>query len=218
MERGKSSLRYEEGKRFESGRGAASRTKSANNSVPLIPNAYMYYPAFDGMFNPLPTPDVSGVLPRFRSLLTSILSQGWNNANIHLFGWQHGATLALELAFSVGKEPLKSDGGGSADGVARLGSVTAVCGAMTSRPDRPYHFPTPCCFFTRLGPAMDITQREEGAVERAFEPTVIVRAEAGRGPDMPRSTEEWGGIMRFWGEYMEKPVIGSTEGVYEVKQ
>lgn len=174
----------------------------------------MYYPAFDGMFNPLPNPDVSGVLPRFRQLLSTILGQGWTNANVHLFGWQHGATLALELAYSVGRDPLDLPSGK----VSRLGSVTAVCGAMTSHPDKAYHYPTPCCYFTRSGPAMDVTQREEGDVERAFEPTTIVRAEAGRGPDMPRSTEEWAGIMRFWGQVMEKPIAQNMEGVYEVKQ
>lgn len=183
----------------------------ADGSVPLIPNAYMYYPAFDGMFNPLPAPDVGGVLPRFRALLAALLAQGWAPANVHLFGWQHGATLALELAYAVGREPLDN-------GVSRLGSVTAVCGAMASRPERAHHFATPCCFFTRSGPATDAAQRDERAVERAFTPTAVVRAEAGRGPDMPRSTDEWAGIMRFWGQVMEKPIAQNMEGVYEVKQ
>lgn len=198
----------------------------------------MYYPAFDGMFNPLPAPDVCAVLPRFRGLLASILAQGWPSASVHLFGWQHGGALALELAYSLGRDPLtppSSASGASATGssasstaapgtaapgtgaVSRLGSVTSVCAHMASHPDRAVHYATPCCFFTRDGPAQASTQAAERDVERAFTPTVIVRAEAGRGPDMPRSTDEWTGIMRFWGQVMDKPVAQGMEGVYEVK-
>ena len=195
--------------------------------MPLLEEpAWSWYNTFTPLFEPLPNPNPSSALPRLRSLLATLISSlGWTLPQIHLFGWGQGATMAMELALDIGKNPLSnpSNSGpsnssneiGSAQG-KRLGSVVAICGEMISFPASPLQLETPVAFFTRLNPQSQLGQKAVSGVKRCFKTVRLVNGKGGGG-DMPRGREEWEGVMKFWGE-----VLGRDEGwkgtgeVYEV--
>ncbi|GMK53741.1 hypothetical protein CspeluHIS016_0103270 [Cutaneotrichosporon spelunceum] len=181
-------------------------------AIPLMdPPAWTWFNAFDPLFNPLPNPDPSPTLQPLRALLSKLVALGWALEDIHLFGWQQGGTMALELALSVAREGVSVAGGGNRN---RLGSVVSVCGKLESFPSTSVHAATPALWFTRSTGAA--AQKMETALRRAFTTLEVVRG-SGTGSDMPRSRGEWEGIMRFWGQVLRRGREGwSGQGeVYE---
>ena len=189
----------------------------------------MWFNTFDAFFNPLPSPDPSKPLPALRDLLTTLTSPevGWDLTQIHLFGWGQGGTMALELAYSIGRSPLSEPEAGASNTAAtsvspigsgrrRLGSVVSVCAGLLSHPTKEERLPTPTLIFTRKDPNSAIRQKVLSGARRAFRDVEVVPAKGG-GEDMPRGADEWRGIIRFWGQ-----VLGRDEGwkgqgeVYEV--
>ncbi|TXT15878.1 hypothetical protein VHUM_00381 [Vanrija humicola] len=192
----------------------------APNPVPLMDNpSWSWYNTFDPMFNPLPNPDPSPTLPALRTLLAQLVGLGWRLPQIHLFGWAQGGTMALELALSVGRESVdvQLESGESVSG-KRLGSVVSVCAGLESFPTGENKAATPALWFTRTDPRSVVEQRTEAALRKGFAHLEIVRGDAARGQDMPRSTAEWTGIMRFWGQVLARGDEGwKGDGeVYEV--
>lgn len=186
--------------------------------------AWTWFNTFDPMFNPLPNPDPSPTIPALRTLLSKLLGLGWALEDIHLFGWQQGGTMALELALSVGKEglsvsPPSTSCSSSPAPAKRLGSVTSICGKLESFPSSPVNAPTPAMWFTRSDSRGAATKAVEAALTRAFSTLEVVRGE-GAGADMPRSRAEWEGVMRFWAQHL-RPAGEGWKGdgeVYEVVQ
>ncbi|KLT41181.1 hypothetical protein CC85DRAFT_262474, partial [Cutaneotrichosporon oleaginosum] len=191
-------------------------------AIPLMdPPAWTWFNAFDPLFNPLPNPDPSPTLPPLRALLSKLMILGWALEDIHLFGWQQGGTMALELALSVGREALSvsaSVGGGNTGTEAqgkRLGSVVSVCGKLESFPASAVHAATPALWFTRSTGAA--AQKMEAALRRAFLSVEVIKG-LGAGADMPRGRGEWEGIMRFWAQVLRRgrEGWGGQGEVYEV--
>ncbi|KAI9637618.1 uncharacterized protein MKK02DRAFT_36495 [Dioszegia hungarica] len=178
--------------------------------VPLMesPTYFSWYNTFDPLFNPLPSPDPSPTLKPLRQLLETLTSAeiGWDLAQIHLFGWGQGGSMALELALSVGKDGIPSPAG-VGDKRKRLGSVTSVCGPLLSFPASTLGIATPIAYFTRQSASSAAGQKVRKAIERAFKEVEIVQGQQGGGEAMPRGREEWKGIMMFWGE-----MLGRDEG------
>ncbi len=174
----------------------------------MDPPAWTWFNAFDPLFNPLPNPDPSPTLPPLRGLLSKLVSLGWALENIHLFGWQQGGTMSLELALSVGRDALPQG--------RRLGSVVSVCGKLESFPSAPVNAATPALWFTRSTGAA--ASKMETTLRRAFATLEVVKG-SGTGADMPRGRGEWEGIMRFWGQLLRRGREGwGGEGeVYEVQ-
>lgn len=193
----------------------------------MEPAAWSWYNTFDPLFNPLPNPDPTPTLPALRTLLSKLVSLGWALEDIHLFGWQQGGTMALELGLNVGREGVtipassaspSNPNAGSAVG-KRLGSAISVCGKLESYPSTTIGANTPVLWFTRSDPRGAATHAVEKSLRRAFATVEVVRG-SGTGADMPRGRGEWEGIMRFWGQ-MLRPASSGWKGegeVYEVVQ
>lgn len=182
------------------------------------PDYFSWYNTFDPMFNPLPSPDPSATLRSLRELLTTLTSKeiGWDLTRIHLFGWGQGGTMALELAYSVGKEGI-SNADASGEKRKRLGSVVSVCGPLVSFPTASLGINTPTAYFTRQAAQSAAAQKTRRGLERAFKDVEVIQGQSAGGEDMPKGREEWKGIMAFWGKVLEKDDKWKGQGdVYEV--
>jgi len=170
--------------------------------------SWSWYNTFSPIFEPLPHPDPSKTLPALAKLLDSLTSteMGWQYHDIHLFGWGQGGTMAIELAYEIGKTK------------RRLGSVVCICGGLLSYPSTKLDLETPVFNFTRADPLSSVGEKASHTIKRAFKDVEVVRGEVGRGEDMPRGRAEWQGVMRFWGKVLSKPDEGWRGGgeVYEV--
>lgn len=174
-------------------------------SVPLMESSWMWYPSFDAMFNPLPPSarDPSGTITKLRSLLSSLIAQGWAAEDIHLFGWGQGGSVSLSLALNLASSAI--------DGAARLGSVVTICGPLEGKTSPSGKSNTPVMYFTRT-----TNSAAETAVKNAFA-SVEITHQAARGEDMPRSMDEWRAIMKFWGQVLKRDDAWKGQGeVYEV--
>jgi len=174
------------------------------DSVPLMDTpSFMWYPGFDGMFNPLPpsAADPSSAVTRLRELLTSLMVT-WALEDIHLFGFAQGGSLALSLSLSVADSPLGE--------ARRLGSVVSVMGGIegkvpTARSN------TPVLYYTRK-PA----NAEEQKVKERFSEVTVFRAPSNGG--MPANMEEWRPVFGFWGKMLKRDESWKGGEVYEVVQ
>ena len=184
--------------------------------------SFSWYNTFTTLFEPLPNPSPAPTLPSLRTLLTALTSPefGWDLSDIHLFGWGQGGSMALELALDIGKSGIQS-GSASAGGPLRkrFGSVISICAPLLSFPTTPLDLPTPVLYFTRQDPRAATSQKTVNSIKRVFKEVTVVQSKQERGvEDMPRSQQEWRGIIQFWGEMLKRGVEGwKGDGeVYEV--
>ncbi|GAA5837236.1 hypothetical protein JCM11251_004942 [Rhodosporidiobolus azoricus] len=132
---------------------------------------------------------------------------GWSPSQIHLFGYQQGASLAGELALAFSRAHPSSP----------LGSLVAVSAPLLSHPTGAGK---KCA--TKI--ALVHRQGEERMVQAAswkkgFEMIREIKLESGREREgMPRGVGEWREIMRFWSEVLLRRSALETDGgeVYEI--
>ncbi|RSH82279.1 hypothetical protein EHS25_005989 [Saitozyma podzolica] len=181
--------------------------------IPFLesPEHYSWYNTFDPLFNPLPTPDPSP---------------------IHLFGWGQGGTVALELAYSIGREGLSSSSSSSVSSTSsasgtgqsdvkrprrRLGSAVSICAGLLSFPSSDLGLETPVLYFTRQAPKSAVQSKSVNGIKRAFKEVAVLQGDPKAGEAMPRGREEWEGIMRFWGQVLGREDRWKGDGeVFEV--
>lgn len=121
---------------------------------------------------------------------------GWPAARIHLFGFAQGGTVAGEAALRM-----KED---------KLGSVVSVSGPLLSYPTSTSgKSKTPFLLWSRTSENVSAT-----ALKRGFEDVREVKS-GSKGEGMPRSKDEWEGIMRFWSERLSRRAPDGS-GLYEV--
>jgi hypothetical protein len=170
-------------------------------------------------------------------LLSTLTSPevGWDLTQIHLFGWGQGGTVALELAYSIGREGLASSssssavfssssasGTGQSDSNVerrrrRLGSAISICAGLLSFPSSELGLETPVLYFTRQAPKSAVQSKSVNAIKRAFKEVTVLQGDPKAGEAMPRGREEWEGIMRFWGQVLGREDRWKGDGeVFEV--
>jgi hypothetical protein len=201
-------------------------------SIPFLesPEHYSWYNTFDPLFNPDPSP----VLPPLRGLLSTLTSPeiGWDLTQIHLFGWGQGGTVALELAYSIGREGLSSSSSSSVSSTSsasgtgqsdvkrprrRLGSAVSICAGLLSFPSSDLGLETPVLYFTRQAPKSAVQSKSVNGIKRAFKEVAVLQGDPKAGEAMPRGREEWEGIMRFWGQVLGREDRWKGDGeVFEV--
>ncbi|WWC63491.1 uncharacterized protein I303_106094 [Kwoniella dejecticola CBS 10117] len=212
--------------------------------------SFSWYPTFTPTYDPLPVENHNPTthLPKLRALITKLISPevGWELNQIHLFGFAQGGTMVLELGLSVGKDPLSpaissssssssgestgsrskgkaGDGKGDSRKVGRFGSITSICGPILTHPTTNLNIQTPICYFTRYTLTSSVYKKQITILKRAFKEVIELHApssSSGGVERMPGNKEEWWGIMRFWGQILNRKSDdegwkGSGE-VYEV--
>lgn len=176
--------------------------------VPLLPGHWAWYQTFDlNTGDEIPRPDATAAVPALRTLLGQLHGLGWPLERIHLFGWQQGATVALELALSVKASPV--------DGASRLGSVASICGKFEREPSVAAS-QTPLFWFTRSPERSARTKADEEVVKKAFADTTIARGDGSGRLDM-LGKNDFPAMFQFWGKVMARDDAWKGDGeVYEV--
>ncbi|KAK8854632.1 hypothetical protein IAR55_003371 [Kwoniella newhampshirensis] len=195
---------------------------SAPDPLPLMDSpSFSWYPTFTSQFDPLPLSSQNPTKPisALRSLLSTLTSPsiGWKLEDIHLFGWGQGGTTVLELGLDIGRNPLAPPSVASSSttmatetkeesiGGKRLGSIVCVCAGLLTHPTLQLRIATPILWFNRLPPNSAIHQKTLTILKRAYREVQVVQGQQGQDSNaeaMPRGTEEWWGIMKFWGQVL----------------
>ncbi|GAA5892340.1 hypothetical protein JCM6882_003642 [Rhodosporidiobolus microsporus] len=144
---------------------------------------------------------------------------GWSPSQIHLFGYQQGASLAgeLALAFSRSRASPPSSSSSSPSPPLSLGSLVTVSAPLLSPPTGAgTKSATKVAVVHRAG-----EERRVGVPgwRKGFAEVREVKLEGGRGREgMPRGVGEWREIMRFWSEVLLRRSALETDGgeVYEI--
>ncbi|TFK53107.1 alpha/beta-hydrolase, partial [Heliocybe sulcata] len=176
--------------------------------IPLLDApAFQWYPSFDVLTGDrLAHPDPSPALDALDNVLDVLMREcGWRPARVHLFGFAQGGSVALEVAlrwWKARKTP--------------LASVVSICGPLLSFPSTGTEkCPTPVLYFHRPQP-FSAPSKDVSFLGKAFS-SVKELQHAGGGEAMPRSRDEWEGVMRFWSERLSRRQFRAGEaGVYEV--
>jgi hypothetical protein len=188
----------------------------------LDPPGYQWFPSFDRFGLPLehPNPE-SGIEALHTVILHMIRTCGWRPAEIHLFGFAQGGTVAGEfgLRWWRGSLPADMKKDGEQDLVGKnepIGSIVSVCGHLLEYPTIPAssRTPTPVLIFHRQSKAKSPVDAYRKAYETVRE--ISVPAVDDEEIVMPKEKEEWQGIMQFWSERLMGGVNPSGEDVYEV--
>ncbi|KAG8967501.1 hypothetical protein FRC03_009878 [Tulasnella sp. 419] len=164
----------------------ATLALQAPQQIPyLYEDAFQWYPSFDelGEFikDPNPSVGVEAVLGAIEYMISECT---WPANRIHLFGFAQGGSVALE----VGLRWWRKNGTG-------LKSIVSVGGGLVS-------YPT----MKEKADTRVLLMKDDGRqVGRGYENIKQVTLSHS---SMPNNKDEWGHVMEFWSEVLEKRVDG----------
>ncbi|WFD30762.1 hypothetical protein MSPP1_001786 [Malassezia sp. CBS 17886] len=182
--------------------------------VPLLDEAaWMWWPSFDSLGDLIAHPDPRDAIAAVCALLDYLTAPeahggcAWRAANVHLFGFGQGGSLALEATVARSRRR-------AADGA--LGSVTSL----------PTFLPplsVPVCFVTRFPAAYEVSsataRSQVAAVRKAFAHVTLLNFPP-RGAVPEESMlhgSEWQDVFRFWAKFWRHRSTWERDGeVYEV--
>jgi hypothetical protein len=186
----------------------------------LYEDAFQWYTSFDPLGELLDRPDPSPALELLSKVINILITKfSWATAQIHIFGFAQGGSVALEFLLKDWKKELSAmskalpanDNTSATTAPRHFGSVVSVSGPFLSYPTVSAKCPTPVFLFHRSPPAE--TALPAGALgdfNKAFEAAEEVCL---GGDGMPRNRDEWYPIMKFWSEKLKKR---QADGLYEV--
>jgi len=186
----------------------ATLSVRAPETVPyLYEEAYQWYESFDTLGELLARPNPTHALDVLEKLVDHLVQEcRWPANRIHLFGFGQGGSLAAELTLQLWKAR------GSDAARVHLGSIVSVAGPLLSYPTLSKPCPTPVLVFQRpASEATSLSAADLTAFRKGF--ASVQEVKGGKGEGMPRSKEEWEGVMRFWSEHLGRRRI---DGLYEV--
>lgn len=181
----------------------------------LYEESYQWYPSFDPLGELIRTPNPTPALELLAAVLvhlsdTSRSGCGWPPERIHILGFAQGGSVGVESTLRWWKS-------GQGGGKGALGSVTSISGPFLSYPSQTQLCPTPLLVFHRpSSPSSDcaLSTSDLAAFKKGFKDVSEVKFS---GEGMPRSTDEWEPIMRFWSEHLGRRRLDEgEEGMYEV--
>ncbi|KAH8117940.1 hypothetical protein DFH11DRAFT_1571519 [Phellopilus nigrolimitatus] len=178
----------------------------------LYEEAYQWYPSFDDLGEPIvrpnPAPGVSLLSTAIAHLTTTC---AWRPAQIHLFGFAQGGSVALEAAVAHWKaRPRLPEA--DAEKAHALGSAVSVGGPLLLHHAISTACATPALVLHRAPPsALALGAGDRAALARLF--VWAKEVELAVGESMPASREEWEPVMEFWSQRLGKR---TGEGLYEV--
>jgi predicted esterase len=184
---------------------------SGPESIPyLLPDekGYQWHKSFDDLGELIEHPNPTSAVAFLDGCLKHLVDIcGWRYEEIHLFGFAQGGSVAGELGLALAR-----------DG-RRLGSIVSVCGALYSFPtSSTTPAATPVLVFDRTSPAQTraTTDSDVKAWRRGFARVVhevVERSAPSAG--MPANKEEWGRIMAFWADVLQRRM---PDGLYAVRR
>ncbi|CAO1632557.1 unnamed protein product [Parajaminaea phylloscopi] len=172
-----------------------------SEKIPILPEeAWCYWQCIDPVMGAvIPHQNPSAFLSVMGSLLDHLVDDcGWPAEAIHLFGFAHGATAALEgaIAWLRKRRAATSSVAKQGSSTERLGSIVSICGSLLSLPTFDTPLPTLVLHWHRTDP------RELAKLKRAFahvqDSPVQVQNRSSPPSSMPSSKPEWDPIMQFW--------------------
>ncbi|KAH7106315.1 hypothetical protein BKA62DRAFT_740885 [Auriculariales sp. MPI-PUGE-AT-0066] len=163
---------------------------------------------FDNLGEVIEHPNPTSAITFLRECLKHLVETcGWRDEDIHLFGFAQGGSVAGELALALAR-----------DG-RRLGSIVSVCGPLYSFPAASSSTSSgiPVLVFDRLSAERSKAKAEADAKawRRGFARVVYEMMPAGAGAGMPANKNEWGIIMAFWADVLQRRM---PDGVYPVRR
>ncbi|CAO1629739.1 unnamed protein product [Jaminaea pallidilutea] len=192
--------------------------------IPILPEeAWCYWDVIDQLGGPVSSENPSKFLEAFQSLLEELTTTcGWPAEAIHLFGFAHGATAALEGAIAWTRQRRQSPDSRAGPASDRLGSVVSVCGELLSLPTFSPPLATPLLHYHRHPPTSSQSKSTLASLQRGFANVQEVRQGAvspQAGPvGMPQSKSEWDPIVVFWSKVVRNRSHWETSGeVYSVQ-
>lgn len=179
--------------------------------VPFLEEeAFQWYPSFDQLGElinrPNPTPALDLVVKVLNHLTVEC---AWPSQRIHLFGFAQGGTVAAETGLMWWKlSQIKPEDSPQAQ---TLGSIVTVSGPLISYPTMTKLSPTPLLVFHRTAPSESaLPSSAMAAFKKGYSHVKEIKI---GGDGMPRSKDEWEGIMTFWSERLGRRL---GEDMYEV--
>jgi hypothetical protein len=146
---------------------------------------------------------------------------GWRPAEIHLFGFAQGGSVAGEFGVrwwrgSLPADMKKDTKKNVVEKKEPIGSIVCVCGPLLEYPTilASSRAPTPVLIFHRQSKATSPVDTYRKAYDTVHE--ISVPAIGDEEVVMPKRKEEWQGIMEFWSKRLMSGVNPSGEDVYEV--
>jgi len=137
---------------------------------------------------PDPTPALD-VLERVVEHLT--IKCLWPINHIHVFGFAQGGSVASELALRQWRK--------KRDPASSFASVVSIEGPLLSFPTLKPLCATPAVYFHR---SQHVNDPAVAAFQRGFSDLKAVKASASARGGMPKSKEEWSGVIQFWGRVL----------------
>ncbi|KAG9039426.1 hypothetical protein FRB95_010715 [Tulasnella sp. JGI-2019a] len=207
----------------------ATLSLKATLQIPyLYEPAFQWYPSFDPLGDLLTNPNPTGAVDALTQTLTHLVGMcGWPANRIHLFGFAQGGTVAAETALRWASSASLQNSATSMpfeDGDPRtvsepLASIVSISGPLLSYPTTASSSKctTPVLYFHRSsGSAGD--SKVLAVLKKGFSDVREIKMSGVGGEEgMPKSKDEWEGIMRFWSERLHRRVPGADGGgLYEV--
>ncbi|KAF8340602.1 uncharacterized protein EI90DRAFT_3143918 [Cantharellus anzutake] len=186
----------------------ATLSLRAPDRIPFFDeDAFQWYRSFDLsgelLERPDPTPALE-ILDRVIEHLTVKCS--WPINRIHLFGFAQGGSVASELALRLWRK--KGSDGGSV--LSSIASVVSIDGPLLSYPTFKPPCATPAVYFHR---SQQGNSAEVAAFQKGFADMRVLKAPVGGG--MPKSKEEWSGVIQFWGRVLASR-MPDMEGLHPI--
>lgn len=212
-------------------------TLQAPYAVPFLDQGqhWMWYPSFDQfgelLTKPNPTTTVRNVVKVLEHLVGTC---GWSPANIHLFGFGQGATIALETLVEWSKtkpkpstntqQPGSSSASASASSSSSLlGSIVSVSGQLISHPTLDASS-TSTTTTTTSTPVLQIYRSNQPIPKDSARWASHRKAAGGsltlhrlgltadgRDEDMLRGSE-WDAVMSFWSKFLRNRSTWELDG------
>lgn len=175
----------------------------------MCEEAFQWYKSFDPLGDLLPNPNPTPALNLLARIFDHLTNDcGWSCRKIHIFGFAQGGTVAVEFALLRWRQQLRENNDSS---ILPLGSIVSVSGPLASYPVLESPCPVPLLLFHRLPPAKSgLSSSDKVAFRRGFGSFREAQVD---GEGMPRSKTEWGHLMRFWSERLDRRQMG---GLYQV--
>ena len=197
-------------------------------SIPFLfpedPEGFQWYPTYTALGEFLTKPDPNFVLQGLLELLDHLVNDcRWPAANIHLFGFAQGGSIAAELALRYWRN--SGDGSMDTETAAKprsqhaLASVVNIGGVLLSYPTN-IACPTPILIVHRPESADTALSNAAVAAFRKGFTGRLLEERLGGPPSkegMPSSRGEWQPVMRFWSESLSRRIGGAAgDGVFRV--
>ena len=181
----------------------------------LHEQAFQWYTSFSPLGEIVERPNPTSALSILSKLVDHLIEHcTWSPAQIHLFGFAQGGSVAAEFGVTWWKSELEQIAKAKQGDPRSLGSIVTVSGPLLSYPTLSKLNKTPMLVYHRPETSeSSLSTSAITAFKKAFEDVNEVKMKDKRVEGMPSSKDEWEPIMRLWSERLGRRQM---EELYEV--